>query len=77
MELMALTYIITIAIILATVTTYTSLQFTPNVPAAITEETCIYGMNQSINQKQASGHWEEKFMIIDTKTETYTPLNQV
>jgi len=47
MEVMALTYIITIAIILATVTTYTALQFTPNVPDTIAEESCMIFMNQS------------------------------
>lgn len=47
MEVMALTYIITIAIVLATLTTYTALQFTPSVPDVITEETCLNFMKQS------------------------------
>lgn len=47
MEVMALTYIITITIVLATLTTYTALQFTPNVPDVIAEETCLNFMKQS------------------------------
>lgn len=47
MEVMALTYIITIAIVLATLTTYTALQFTPSVPDVIAEETCLNFKKQS------------------------------